>query len=141
MSTASDALHSITSITNNRGVTFDDFRRMATEEKEAILKYTFMPQPEDPTLKDKDNARAVAYLARVGYNHSKARAYALKARGVAVWALLSEGEKVSVVSDLAKRYTAQFEEEVGDWEAISDALHERLWTGRGEMRRLNRGEG
>lgn len=128
-------------IKNNKGVTFAQFCAEVAAEKETILKFTFKPQSDDPTLKDKDNAQTVAYIARVGYIHSKARAYALRAKGVVTWSLLNEEAKVSVVSDLSKQYLGDFEEEAGDWEALSDSLHERLWTGRGEMRRLNRGEG
>jgi hypothetical protein len=133
-----DELHLIK---NKRGVTFADFCTECGQEKRDLLAFTFKPQSSDPSLKDRDNAQTVAYIARAGYMHSKARAFALQAKGVAVWSLIREGTKLSVVSDVAKRYLADFEEEAMDWETISDSLHERLWTGRGEMRRLNRGEG
>lgn len=128
-------------ITNNKGVTFSDFCRQAQAEKEAILHHTFKPQSDDPTLKDRDNAQTVAYIARVNYLQSKARSYAIRAKGTIVWNLIKDGEKVSVLSDLCKKWYGDFEEEASDWETLSDSLHERLWTGRGEMRRLNRGEG
>lgn len=140
MSTAQDALDKIQQIRDRKGVSFVDFCEAHATEKGEMLQFSFKPQPDDPTLKDRDNAKTASYIARAGYLHAKARGYALKARGTATWALLANGEKVSVVSDLSKKHIADFEEEAYEWEAIIDGLHERLWTGRGEMRRLNRGE-
>lgn len=138
---ASEWMLNLPTLNDARGVPFKDFVNSTRDELSEMLQFSFKAQPENAALKDADNSKTSAYLARASYLHAKARGYAMKARGVICFGLIGDGHKATVVNDLSKAHLADFEEEALVWEALVDSLHERLWTGRGEMRRLNRGEG
>ena len=128
-------------VQDRHGKSFEFFCVENAQEKEKLLKFSFTAQPSDPTLKDLDNSTTVAYIARAVYLHAKATGYHTKVKGIVAWTLKSKGLNSTMVERVAPAFVSDFQEEAESWEAISDGLHERLWTGRGEMRRMNRGEG
>ena len=120
------------------GLSFALFHEGNKEMKQTIQEFVEGEQSDEPEALAADNRTASAYIGFANYRVSKSRAFHDKAKAIVSRSLRESGIKGNDKRDEGPKYYADMIEELEDWKGISDALHERLWNGKTDLKRFSR---